>query len=58
VKTTGVDRETLAPSQEELVGKVHVANPRTVMVLVSSFAYTITTSATAGPTCTRRARRS
>jgi beta-glucosidase len=37
----GRDRETLALSQEELVRKVHAANPRTVMVLVSSFPYTI-----------------
>lgn len=40
----GRDRETLALSQEELVRKVHAANPRTVMVLVSSFPYTITWS--------------
>ena len=37
----GRDRETLALSQEDLVRKVHAANPRTVMVLVSSFPYTI-----------------
>jgi beta-glucosidase len=37
----GRDRETLTLSQEELVRKVHAANPRTVMVLVSSFPYTI-----------------
>jgi beta-glucosidase len=40
----GRDRETLALSQEELVRKVLAANPRTVMVLVSSFPYTITWS--------------
>jgi beta-glucosidase len=37
----GRDRETLALSQEALVRKVHAANPHTVMVLVSSFPYTI-----------------
>ena len=37
----GRDRETLALAQEELVKKVKAANPRTVMVLVSSFPYTI-----------------
>jgi beta-glucosidase len=37
----GRDRETLTLSQEELVRKVHAANPRTVMVLVSSFPYTV-----------------
>ncbi len=37
----GRDRETLALAQEELVRKVHAANPRTVMVLVSSFPFTI-----------------
>ena len=37
----GRDRETLALSQEELVRKVLAVNPRTVMVLVSSFPYTI-----------------
>jgi len=36
-----VDRETLALAQEELVRKVHAANPRTVLVLVSSFPFTI-----------------
>jgi len=40
----GRDRETLALSQEELVRKVHAANRRTVMVLVSSFPYTVTWS--------------
>ena len=40
----GRDRETLALAQEELVRKVHAANPRTVMVLVSSFPFTITWS--------------
>ena len=40
----GRDRETLALSQEELVRKVLAANPRTVLVLVSSFPYTITWS--------------
>ena len=37
----GRDRETLALAQEELVRKVHAANPRTIMVLVSSFPFTI-----------------
>ena len=37
----GRDRETLALSQEDLVRKVLAANPRTVMVLVSSFPYAI-----------------
>ncbi len=37
----GRDRETLALAQEELVRKVMAANPRTVMVLVSSFPFTI-----------------
>ncbi len=37
----GRDRETLALKQEELVKQVLAANPRTVMVLVSSFPYTI-----------------
>jgi beta-glucosidase len=37
----GRDRETLALKQEELVKLVHAANPRTVMVLVSSFPYTV-----------------
>jgi len=37
----GRDRETLTLAQEALVRKVMAANPRTVMVLVSSFPYTI-----------------
>jgi beta-glucosidase len=37
----GRDRVTLALAQEELVKQVLAANPRTVMVLVSSFPYTI-----------------
>ncbi len=37
----GRDRETLALAQEELVKAVHAANPKTVMILVSSFPYTI-----------------
>jgi beta-glucosidase len=37
----GRDRETLALAQEELVQKVMAANPRTIMVLVSSFPFTI-----------------
>ena len=37
----GRDRETLTLAQEELVRKVLAANPRTAMVLVSSFPYTI-----------------
>ncbi|UAK25245.1 glycoside hydrolase family 3 C-terminal domain-containing protein [Sphingomonas nostoxanthinifaciens] len=37
----GRDRETLALAQEQLVKTVMAANPRTVMVLVSSFPFTI-----------------
>jgi len=37
----GRDRETLALAQEQLVKAVKAANPRTIMVLVSSFPYTI-----------------
>jgi len=37
----GRDRETINLAQEELVRKVLAANPRTVMVLVSSFPYAI-----------------
>jgi beta-glucosidase len=37
----GRDRETLTLAQEELVKQVMAANPRTVMVLVSSFPFTI-----------------
>ncbi|WP_239700885.1 glycoside hydrolase family 3 C-terminal domain-containing protein [Massilia sp. 9096] len=37
----GRDRATLALAQEALVKQVLAANPRTVMVLVSSFPYTI-----------------
>jgi len=37
----GRDRETLTLAQEELVKTVQAANPRTIMVLVSSFPYTI-----------------
>ncbi|WP_303830786.1 glycoside hydrolase family 3 C-terminal domain-containing protein [Asticcacaulis taihuensis] len=37
----GRDRETLALAQEDLVKAVYAANPKTVMVLVSSFPYTI-----------------
>ncbi|TFW30165.1 glycoside hydrolase family 3 C-terminal domain-containing protein [Duganella callida] len=37
----GRDRETLALKQEELVKAVYAANRKTVMVLVSSFPYTI-----------------
>jgi beta-glucosidase len=37
----GRDRVTLALKQEQLVKLVHAANPKTVMVLVSSFPYTI-----------------
>lgn len=37
----GRDRMTLALAQESLVKKVMAANPRTIMVLVSSFPYTI-----------------
>jgi beta-glucosidase len=40
----GRDRETLSLSQEDLVKKVVAANPRTIVVLVSSFPYTITWS--------------
>ncbi len=37
----GRDRATLALAQEELVKQVYAANPKTVMILVSSFPYTI-----------------
>jgi beta-glucosidase len=37
----GRDRETLSLAQEGLVQRVMAVNPRTVMVLVSSFPYTI-----------------
>ena len=37
----GRDRETIKLAQEELVKKVLAANPRTVMVLVSSFPFAI-----------------
>lgn len=37
----GRDRETLALAQEQLVKQVMAANPRTIMVLKSSFPYTI-----------------
>ncbi len=37
----GRDRESLDLSQEELVKQVYAANPKTVMVLVSSFPYAI-----------------
>ena len=37
----GRDRDTLTLAQEELVKAVYAANPKTVMVLVSSFPYTI-----------------
>lgn len=37
----GRDRETLTLSQEQLVKQVMAANPRTIMVLVSSFPFTI-----------------
>jgi beta-glucosidase len=37
----GRDRETLSLAQEALVKQVMAANPRTVMVLVSSFPFTI-----------------
>jgi beta-glucosidase len=37
----GRDRETLTLAQEQLVKQVMAANPRTVMVLVSSFPFTI-----------------
>ncbi|WP_116092507.1 glycoside hydrolase family 3 C-terminal domain-containing protein [Sphingomonas crusticola] len=37
----GRDRQTLTLAQEDLVRNVMAANPRTIMVLVSSFPYTI-----------------
>jgi len=37
----GRDRVTLALAQEDLVKQVYAANPKTVMILVSSFPYTI-----------------
>lgn len=36
-----VDRESITLEQEELVKRVHEANPRTIVVLVSSFPYAI-----------------
>ena len=36
-----IDREALSLEQEDLVKLVHAANPNTVMVLISSFPYTI-----------------
>jgi len=36
-----VDRESLELEDEELVKRVHAANPRTVLVLISSFPYAI-----------------
>ena len=37
----GRDRESLSLSQEELVKQVYAANPKTVVVLISSFPYAI-----------------
>ena len=37
----GRDRETLTLEQEQLVKQVYAVNPRTIVVLVSSFPYTI-----------------
>jgi beta-glucosidase len=37
----GRDRETLTLEQEQLVKQVYAVNPRTIMVLVASFPYTI-----------------
>ncbi|MFL6307974.1 MAG: glycoside hydrolase family 3 C-terminal domain-containing protein [Candidatus Sulfotelmatobacter sp.] len=37
----GRDRETLRLEQEQLVKQVYAVNPRTIMVLISSFPYTI-----------------
>ena len=36
-----IDREALSLEQEDLVKLVHAANPNTVMILISSFPYTI-----------------
>lgn len=36
-----VDRESIALEQEDLIKEVHKANPRTIVVLVSSFPYAI-----------------
>ncbi|MCW3060729.1 MAG: beta-glucosidase [Capsulimonas sp.] len=36
-----VDRQSLDLEEEELIRQVHAANPRTVVVLISSFPYTI-----------------
>ena len=40
----GIDRKkiTLNPAQETLIEQVHAANPKTVLVLISSFPYAIT----------------
>ena len=37
----GVDRKSLRLQQEALVRQVHAANPRTIVVLISSFPFTI-----------------
>jgi beta-glucosidase len=37
----GIDRETLELAQEELIRKIRAVNQRTVVVMVSSFPYTI-----------------
>jgi len=45
-----VDREALSLEQEDLVKLVHAANPNTIMVLISSFPYTINWSVANAPT--------
>ena len=37
----GVDRQSIALEQESLIKRVHAANPKTVVVLISSFPYAI-----------------
>jgi len=54
----GRDRETLALAQEALVKQVLAANPKTVMVLVSSFPYTINWSRTHVPAIVQMAHAS
>jgi beta-glucosidase len=54
----GRDRVTLALAQEDLVRRVKAANPHTVMVLVSSFPYTINWSQQAVPAIVQMAHAS
>ena len=51
----GIDRKELSlkPSQEQLIRNVAAANPRTIVVLISSFPYTITWEAQHVPAIVR-----